>query len=355
MRRIRLAILALLALQLPLALFAQAIDSPLATINLVRKEVYTVKQFKAEIAALEKKAGTKVPVEQRKLLLTSKVEEMLILQAAERDKVAISDGQLAKEIAGMRASIGRPLTDAEFEAAVKTQYGMEMAEFRDKVRRQVLLREYLLSKKKALFEAIKAPGDDEVRKAYEFNKIKFVRPDMVRFSFLFVETKGKSDAEKAGLKALADKIAADIKANPAKFDEYLSKASDPASAYKGGDGGYMLKTEDYLKIVGPKIYEAAFTLKLGEVSSMVEIDNGYQFLKITESYLQKTLDMTDVVAPGSSITVAQSIYAQLLQAKQQVAIKQAYTELVKELWVEPDPADPKKAWTVKLEKFDFSF
>jgi parvulin-like peptidyl-prolyl isomerase len=67
------------------------------------------------------------------------------------------------------------------------------------------------------------------------------------------------------------------------------------------------------------------------VSKVIEGNLGYQIIKITELYTQKTLELDDIAQPGNRMTVRQYIASNMLQQKQQEVLAKATQELVKEL------------------------
>ncbi|MDR2079818.1 MAG: peptidylprolyl isomerase, partial [Treponema sp.] len=103
------------------------------------------------------------------------------------------------------------------------------------------------------------------------------------------------------------------------------------SGYQGGDGGYLPRNLPAQQMVGQSFMDAAFALRQGEVSRLIEGQRGYQIIKVTEKYEQKNLDPDDLVQPGSRMTVRDYIGNMLLQERQQAVVEKATAELVTEL------------------------
>ena len=83
--------------------------------------------------------------------------------------------------------------------------------------------------------------------------------------------------DSAGAKLLADSILAQLK-NGVSFEELAEKYSDDkGSASKGGDLGYFERRQ----MVKP-FDEAAFNLKVGEISDLVQTNYGYHIIKLTD-------------------------------------------------------------------------
>nr|WP_304242757.1 peptidyl-prolyl cis-trans isomerase [Gracilinema caldarium] len=313
---------------------AQTDLQSVALVKLTKTEPITVKQLKAEVQKIEAQTGKTLTLDERKQVLDVMINERLALQAAERDKITVSDADINQQLqqarASMAQSLGRQPTDAEFESAIKQQTGMDLAAYKDQLKRLATVQKYLMTKKQDILNSIKKPSDAEIKNFYELNKVKLVRPDTVRFSMIFVPY-GNDAAAKAKAKELADKLVKDIGTSPSKFDEAVLKGQSATAGYQAGDGGYLPKTPEAQSIVGQEFMNVAFSLKQGEVSRLIENSKGYQIIKITEAYSQKNLELDDIYQLGSKVTVRDYIGNLLYQQNQQAAFDKASKELVDEL------------------------
>ncbi|MDR1587797.1 MAG: SurA N-terminal domain-containing protein [Treponema sp.] len=311
--------------------FSQTDLQPAAIVNLTKSEPITVKQFRTEVERMEQSARRTLTEAERRQVLDVMINEKLAVQAAERDKITVSDNEVNQQIQQLRANlaqnIGRQPTDAEYAQAVKNETGLEVGAFRDQIRRQIIVQKYLTSKKQGLFESLKVPSEAEIQNAYSLTKSQFVRPETVRFSMVMVPY--GSDKTKA--KELADRLNNDIGLNPSKFDEVALRGQAPNSGYQSGDGGFLPRNPEAAQVVGVEFMNTAFSLKQGEVSKMIEGARGYQIIKITETYTQKALELDDIFQLGSRITVRDYIGNSMLQERQQAILAQATQELVTEL------------------------
>ena len=90
---------------------------------------------------------------------------------------------------------------------------------------------------------------------------------------------GADDKAKAAAKAKAEEVLAKVKTKPADFAGLAKQYSqDPGSAQNGGDLGFFAKDGTMVK----PFEDAAFSLKQGEVSGLVETQFGYHILKVLE-------------------------------------------------------------------------
>jgi len=314
--------------------FAQADLQPAAIVNLTRSEPITVKQLRTEVERMEKSARRSLSDKERRDVLDSMINERLAIQAAEKDKITVSENEVNQQINQLKSqmvqALGRQPTDAEFAAAVKNETGLDITAFRDYARRQLTTQKYLMSKKQSSFENIKVPTDADINSAYNLTKSQFVRPDTVRFSMIQIEY-GPDAASKTKAKDMADKLNKEIGSNPAKFDEVVLRGQTPNSGFQAGDGGYLPRNMEAAQVVGQDFINTAFGLKQGEVSKLMEGVRGYQIIKVTETYAQKNLELDDIFQLGSRVTVRNYIGNSLLQERQMEALSKATQELVAEL------------------------
>jgi parvulin-like peptidyl-prolyl isomerase len=314
--------------------FSQADLQPAAIVNLTKSEPITVKQFRTEVESMEKASGRALNQNEQREVLDAMINERLAIQAAERERVAVADSEVNRQIDQLKnqmaQNIGRQPTDAEFATAIRSQTGLEMPAFREKLRRQLVIQKYLMAKKQSTIENVKVPSEADIVSQYNLAKAQLVRPDTVRISMIQAAY-GQDAASKTRAKELIDRLAREIGTNPSKFDEVFIRGRAPNSGYYAGDEGYLPRSMQTAQIVGQEFITIAFSLKQGEVSKVIEGQRGYQIIKVTETYAQKNLDLDDIVQPGSRVTVREYIGNSMLQERQAEAIAKASQELIDDL------------------------
>ncbi|MCA8048697.1 SurA N-terminal domain-containing protein [Burkholderia arboris] len=125
------------------------------------------------------------------------------------------------------------------------------------------------------------PTDADIKKFYDDNPTHFRTEAQVRVSHIFIAAPGSaSAADKTAAKTKAEQLLADVKAHPDQFAQIAQKNSqDAPSAAKGGDLGFITRGST----AGGKAFDdAAFALKQGDVSGVVQSDLGFHILKATE-------------------------------------------------------------------------
>jgi peptidyl-prolyl cis-trans isomerase D len=121
-------------------------------------------------------------------------------------------------------------------------------------------------------------SEEDLRKYYTENEKRFSTPEERRASHILVKAeKSAPAAERAKARAKAEQLLAEVRKSPASFADLARKNSDdPGSAQRGGDldffgRGAMVKPFE----------EAAFGLRQGEISGVVESDFGYHIIQVT--------------------------------------------------------------------------
>jgi parvulin-like peptidyl-prolyl isomerase len=331
--------LALIFFAISTAVFAQTDLQPAAIVRLTKSEAITVKQFRTEVDNFQKSSGQVLSREQQRQLLDSMIDRKLIMQAADRDRLLVTENEVNQQIQQYRTSLsqqlGKQATEAEFATAIRQQTGMEIPAFKEQIRQQMVLQKYILTKKDALIKTLKEPSETDIVNFYNMNKAQFIRPDTVRFSMIqirFVDQAGRVDTSaKTKAKDLGDRLIREIGSNPSKFDEAVTKGQAPSAGYQAGDGVYLERTAQSQQRVGTDFINIAFGLKQSEVSRLIESPTAYHIIKVTGTYEQKFLILDDILQLGTSVTVRQYIANGLYQQRQQELLDQATKEVSTEL------------------------
>ncbi|WP_461246602.1 peptidylprolyl isomerase [Treponema sp. R6D11] len=324
----------LLGLFIVLPCFAQSNLQSAATVNLTKTEAITVGQLRTEVQRMEKASGKPLSKSERLQVLDVIINERLVIQAAERDRIMVTENEINQQMDQLKnvlaQQLGRKPTDAEFAQAVMNESGLEVAPFKEQLRRQLIVQKYLMAKKGDLINSVKMPTDQDIQNEYTLLKGELTRPETIRCSMIQVAY-GSDAASRAKAKTLAESLVKEINNDPAKFDEVAQRSVAPNSGYQAGDAGYLPRNQEARNLVGQTFMDTAFSLKQGQVSKLIEGQQGYQIIKVTENYASKQLELSDVLQFGTRITVRDYIGQGLLNQRQQAVLKQASEEIVKDL------------------------
>ena len=172
------------------------------------------------------------------------------------------------------------------DASVKAFYEANTGTFRTP---EEVKFEYLVLTPDALAaQSVVTP--DEVKAQYAANLKQYTQDEQRQAAHLLIAVKpDASDADKAAAKKKAEDLAAQAKANPAKFADLAKKHSeDPGSAPQGGDlgsnpRGTMVKSFD----------DAVFAMTPGEIVGPVRSEFGWHVIKLHGVTAVKTLSFDE--------------------------------------------------------------
>lgn len=332
------------------ALFAQADLQPLAIVKLNKSETITLKQLKTRVEMYQKQSGVaSFSVTQKKEILDAIIDEKLVVQAAQKAGLSITDSQVNQYfLQNISQQVGRQVTEAQFADIVKQQTGLSMDDFMKQqlgmstsdykafLKNQLLAQQYVLSQKQSEIQAV-APTDEEIRSFYELNKASFVQNDMLKM-FLVIVPKGK-DEESA--RVTANKMLQDLKDKKTTYDSIKAQIK-PDSKFQGGDL-LISKTAQHAQQLGISYNELIelFTRDIGYISGLNATDENFQFYAIRQKYSAKMLTLSDIVQPDTTITVYDYIKQNLTQQKQSQYLITAVQDITKALDT-PQNVDRKK-------------
>lgn len=206
----------------------------------------------------------------------------LLYQEAAKLEVADLDKQVAEKVAQNRAKFS---TDAEFEQALNG-VNMTPKDMQDFTRKDILIGNFVEQRFAANAQATEA----EARKFYDENVDKFFKkPETAKASHILIGSAENASAEeRAKAKEKAEALLKRVKAGEDFAALAKSDSSCPSSA-QGGDLGSFGRGD-----MVPAFEQAAFALKPGEVSEVVETQFGYHIVKLTEKQESTTESFDNV-------------------------------------------------------------
>jgi len=130
---------------------------------------------------------------------------------------------------------------------------------------------------------LKEGGEEKVKEYFEKNKSEFEQEQKVKARHILIAYKEARTAAGEALKrtkddakALAGKVLGEVKANPNNFAKLAETYTDePVGKSRGGDLGFFRKNQ-----MAPEFANAAFALKPGEISDVVETPFGFHIIRV---------------------------------------------------------------------------
>lgn len=334
-------VLAFLALFMCASMFAQNDLQVVAVVKLNKNETINVSKIKSRCDMYERQRGQALSVEDRKKVLEAYIQETLVLQAAQKAGLTLTDSAVEQLFLQniSQAMQTRFASQNELETLVKTQTnlslddfmkqqtGMTVSAYKTYLKNQTIVQQYVMSQRENEIKSV-AATDEEIRAFYELNKSSFVWTDMIKL-YMVVVPKGK-DAE--GARAKADDCFNKLKDKKLNTNQMTAESKKENSGFQAGE---MLINKNQLSAqqlgISYSDLLALFNNNAGYVANVTEFDTHFQFYSIVKKYEAKMLGLSDVVQPDSTTTVYDYIRSSLGQQKVMQYFTAAATEIATSL------------------------
>jgi parvulin-like peptidyl-prolyl isomerase len=203
------------------------------------------------------------------------IDEKLFEAQAEKENVTVTEQEVAERVEKDLNDYAKSnkLSEEEMGKQVQERTGMSLKDYVAKRASEPFLKRMLRRAK-----LIEKKFPEEIKVTDADIKSEFDKSAKVRASHILFGTRDKSEEEKAAAKKKAEEVLAEAKKPGADFAELASKNSDCPSKAKGGDLGFFPREG---AMVEP-FAKAAYELKEGEISDIVETQFGYHIIKVTE-------------------------------------------------------------------------
>jgi len=211
--------------------------------------------------------------ELRRQVLENLIVQKILLQKAHEDSIEVDDNQVEQALDNQIKQWTQQMGSKE---AVEKYFGGSINKIKRKFREDVKNRMLVDKLQQEQFQKIHI-SRPEVEQFYKTMKDSLPkRGTSVELSHILLTVKPGKAAKEAAYERIS-KILKQIKAG-ADFSEMAKKYSeDPGSAPKGGDLGYV-KRGDFVR----DFEEAAFKLKAGQISGIVETKFGYHIIQMID-------------------------------------------------------------------------
>jgi len=217
----------------------------------------------------------------RKQAVENLIKQSLLLGEAERQGIRPEQQEVDARFVEVTSRFPSP---EEFQDALHST-GLSREGFQDEIKQDLKI-EALLDKE---LKEVKKASDEDVSAFYRDHPESFRSPEQVRASHILIrvddsastEDRSQKRLQLAGLRGQIEK--------GADFGQMATQHSDCPSKARGGDLGYFGRG----KMVKP-FEDAAFGMKAGEVSEIVETQFGYHLIKVTDHQDPKTAPFEEV-------------------------------------------------------------
>lgn len=234
-------------------------------------------RYQEFLAARNINAATFEAQVSRDLLLQAQVAPFLNGQFVSRTLQARMAAMMT-EARDVRQLVLKP---EQFAASVKLDDAMLKAYYEANLKRfkaeETVKLDYVLLSQAQLAQGVQI-SDADAKAYFDKNSAEFGGEQRDVSHILLTVNKGAAAAEKAKVKAEAEAILKQLRANPAQFAEIAkAKSQDPGSAANGGDLGMFAHGT-----MTKPFEDVAFRMQKGQISEVVETEFGYHILKLND-------------------------------------------------------------------------
>lgn len=286
-----------------------------AEISNLRLERHFDEYVKGKGRNITKMINPKVYKKLKREALDQLIEKELLWQEAQRRGIQVSD-----------ADVAAALKEQESQYKTRDAYlrklenaGFDEKSYADYVRREIAIQRCI----ETAFPP-KPVTDADIHEFYVANPDKFTRPEAVRARHILIQVPAGSDAAtRQAARARIEDVLAKARKKGADFAELARKYSEDSSAADGGDLGIFPRG----RMVGP-FEAAAFSLKAGQISGVVETEYGYHVIKVEEYFPKKLVSEDEarervraaMTAARRDEAVREGVKALRAQAKVQILV-----------------------------------
>ncbi|HLG18029.1 MAG TPA: peptidylprolyl isomerase [Blastocatellia bacterium] len=213
----------------------------------------------------------------RKSALDELIVRELAFQRAKAMRLTVDADEVAASIKTIRQ---RYNSEQRFQRALKIE-GMTENEFQQRVERDLLLKKI----HQVEIEDKAQVGEDEVRKYYEENKVKFLLPESIQLKHIVVRIGARKEPE---AKKLIDTISEKLKKGEDFFD-LAYKFSEDEYRVVGGDYGSV-----HLGQLDPELEAVAFAAAVNQLTGPFKTSRGWHIISLEKKQAERQLKYEDV-------------------------------------------------------------
>ncbi len=195
--------------------------------------------------------------EDKVMVANQLVDTHLLLNEGKKGDFTPSADEIEQSLAKLKTQFP---SEEKFEETLK-EMNDTVESIKERLKDDIILKIYI---EKSFYTNLKV-ADEDVKKFYTDNEVRFVSPEEVKASHILVK-------EEEQIKSVKSEID-----GGANFEDVAKEHSQCPSGQSGGDLGFFSKG----KMV-PEFERVSFELNVGEMSEPVKTDFGFHLIKVTD-------------------------------------------------------------------------
>jgi len=305
------AILVLLGLLTAVYGFSQSA----ATVNIIRTDPVLVSDFREAVVRMEQASRTRLAPEQRVQILEGLINQLVLSQAADRDRIvtrATEDNLIRQYIRNLfEMQNRRQPSEDEYRVFVQG-YNLDSAKNREQMLREIKASEFLNRN-------LRMPTEEDVLDMYNRLKNELKRAQTFEISIIIfpygndAETRQKS-------RSSADSVVRDINNVSSRFDDVYKRSTVTDMGYYPGKG-FIDRNQQPRNASEQALMDVILRLNKGQVSRLIEGPDGFYLVKVDEIHAEKELlTLEDIRQLGQQGTVREHIVQYIVNLRQQTLL-----------------------------------
>jgi len=288
----------------------EIIDRVVAIVN---KEVITLSELSMLAQHQSAEANSFLSSEQYRQVLQGMIEKKLIEQQALQREIVVSEKEVDQF---MKRFQEKNNLSAEQLAEALQQQGMSLEEYRTKIQEEIRSSQIVSQEVHAQINVT----ENEIEEYYQNHLDEYVEAPQVKIGQIFFPFSTPALPEEKERIVLKAEAALEKIRSGGTFKEVAKECDLTQGAYCSQDLDYFEKGE----LMGP-LDEAAFSLGIGDVSSVIETDKGCFMIQVLDRQETQTTELDEI---------RKTLVNQILQQKTEQRLQEWLEELHNEAYVE---------------------
>jgi peptidyl-prolyl cis-trans isomerase C len=243
-------------------------------------------EFDSAVKRIESRAGAPVPADKRDEFLRGVLDQLvafhLLAQESRNRKIEVSEAEVDARVGDVRHSFP---SEQAFTDNMTAQ-GLTIDRIREQTRAQLQVSKVI----DVEFASTPPVEDAEIDAFYQQNVERFKQDETVHASHILIAAgENAAPAEKTQARDKAQSVLKQLRRGASFAALARTESQDPGSAQNGGDLGFFPKGR-----MTPAFEAAAFKLKAGETSGVVETPFGFHIIKVHERRPPHTATLAEV-------------------------------------------------------------
>ena len=275
-------------------------------------------EFERAVKSLEAQAGGPVPPDRRDAIYRQLVDQLVALRLLSQESVAKKVAVPDAEIDGRVAQVKGQFPNEQAFTAALAERQMTPDKLKAEIRQQMQAMKLVDSE----IGPTVTVTDADVSNFYTKNPDKFQEPEAAHTAHILIRTPENADeAAKKKARAEAQTVLAQLKKGGDFAALAKQHSQDSGSAVNGGDLGFVPRGQTV-----PVFEQAAFALKAGQLSGVVESPFGFHIIKMIAHRDARTVPLQEVKPQIEQFIKQQktqektAAYVETLKAKAKVEI-----------------------------------